>query len=717
MKYRFYFLVLSCILCFSIPSPAADISESYDQLLNDLLIVDYWNKRLNEKLPVTYNHLLQGGYFNMPSARMGQEGELGAGYSSVPPYRNYNLRCQIIDRLEISGSYRVFKGVDDPILTPLGFGDLSDKGANFKFSLFHPEDSRYRLPGIAFGFEDFMGTRNFQANYVVATQVFLDYDCEISLGYGSGRIKGFFGGISWMPFRRMCYPYLTNISITAEYDAIPYHDEFIEKHPDGRVKKTPINLGLKYRLWDMFDMSVSYVRGHALAVSASTYYNLGNTKGFVPKIDDPLPYKAPIITEPLGPLRPEPAMVQDLLYAMRPQGFELLEARLGYDACGDKVLRLHVYNNTYWLEREVRCRLNNLLAYLIPEDIDLVEVVIEDEGFPIQEYHFNMIYVRKFGSKEIGPHELRILSPLCEVSFPDRNASQCLYKQWRSSFDWGVSPDTKTFFGSANGKFKYALGVKSEVYGYLYDSLFYSVQVGYFFIEDLGSLLGIDRLNPSQLPNVRSDIPRYYKQDPISVDQAYVQKIWNMGKGWYSTLAVGYLETEYAGLATEFLYYPVHANWAIGIEGGWFKKRTYRGLGLTDEVRQLRGFVPYHHKFRFYQYFLDLYYEWRAAKLDFKFMAGKFLANDYGVRSEISRYFPSGLRVTIWYTWTNGQDKINGSTYHDKGVAISMPMDILYTHTARPRWSYGMSAWLRDVGVTAGTGMKLYNLIREQRND
>src|SRR5436190_10855750 len=202
-------------------------------LLQDLLIVNYWNQRLNEKFPVTYNHLLQGGYFSMPSARMGQEGEIGVGYGYVPPYIHYNARFQLVDFLEISGNYRIFKGVEDPVLTRMGFGDYSDKGANLKISLFSPEATHYRLPGFAIGLEDFIGTRAFRAYYAVLTQVFLDQNLEVSLGFGANRIHRWFGGMNWMPFRRTSWNHLKSLSFVLEYDAIPYHDETIEKHPKG----------------------------------------------------------------------------------------------------------------------------------------------------------------------------------------------------------------------------------------------------------------------------------------------------------------------------------------------------------------------------------------------------------------------------------------------------------------------------------------------------
>jgi hypothetical protein len=145
------------------------------------------------------------------------------------------------------------------------------------------------------------------------------------------------------------------------------------------------------------------------------------------------------------------------------------------------------------------------------------------------------------------------------------------------------------------------------------------------------------------------------------------------------------------------------------------KKRNYKGLGFTNKIRKLFGFHPTYHKFLGSQYFLNVYYDLECARVDFKISAGKFLANDWGVRNEISHYFPSGLRLTLWYTWTNGHDKINGRTYHDKGIGFSMPFDVFYTCSERSRWIYGMSAWLRDVGAKAYTGRELYELINDQR--
>lgn len=690
-------------------------ADDQENLFRDLLIVDYWNKKINDRLPVTYNNLLQAGYFAMPSARMGTDGEVGIGMSYISPYHNYNLRCQLFERFEVTGNYRVFHGIKDPVLSKYGFGDFSDKGANFKFSLSLPEDSNYQLPGIAFGVEDFLGTRAFHSKYVVLTQVFLDQNFEISLGYGIERIKGLFGGINFMPFRQTPWTYLQQLCFTAEYDAIAYHRASREPHPKGRVKKSSINFGLKYRLWDCLDCSVSYMRGDTLAFSASSYYNFGQTEGFLPKIDNALPYTAPINTEPLGIRRPEDAMVSDLVFAFQEQGFDIWEMWLSYNEFNQKVLRITTLNDTYRLEKEVRCHLNHLLAALIPSDIEEVIVVIDSEGFPIQEYHYRMEFVRQFAAQEMGPHELGILTPLTEVTYPDPYSGCQLFGCKRECVNFEVSPRTHTLFGSSSGKFKYSLGLNASFNGYIWDEIYYNLLIGFTFFSNIGSSNYYDRLNPSQIINVRSDITRYYAQKGVTLDQAYLQKNWNLGRGWYGRIAGGYFEEEYGGAAAEILYYPLDSALAFGFEAAVLKKRTYTGLGFTNKVRKLNGFEATHKKFLGSQYFLNLYYDLACASMDFKFSGGKFLANDWGLRSEISRYFPSGLRISLWYTVTNGHDKINGKTYYDEGISFSMPFDIFYTCSERTYWNYGMSAWLRDVGVQASTGRHLYRMINDQR--
>src|SRR5690606_34902675 len=99
------------------------------------------------------------------------------------------------------------------------------------------------LPGLAFGLEDFLGTRSFKAGYFVLTKVFRERNFEISFGWGWQRLKGPFGGALWMPFRQ-CQNAARGIAFAAEYDCTPYSSQDIERHPRGRKQFFPINFGI-----------------------------------------------------------------------------------------------------------------------------------------------------------------------------------------------------------------------------------------------------------------------------------------------------------------------------------------------------------------------------------------------------------------------------------------------------------------------------------------
>ncbi len=64
----------------------------------------------------------------MPSARMGEDGEIGFGYASVPPYGYGTSVANLLIELKSPATTCIFKGVDDPVLSQTGFGDFSDKG-------------------------------------------------------------------------------------------------------------------------------------------------------------------------------------------------------------------------------------------------------------------------------------------------------------------------------------------------------------------------------------------------------------------------------------------------------------------------------------------------------------------------------------------------------------------------------------------------------------
>lgn len=685
-----------------------------EALMRDLTIVNRINCCICDRMPVTYDYLLRGGYQNMPSALMPDEGTLRVGFSSVPPYYNINVGLQPFSHLELTFNYRVFRNIPDPILSQYGFGDMSDRGLNFKFALARPEDSDFWLPGVAIGMDDFLGTKNFQDLYIVATQVWPTFNFELSIGYGGERIHGLFGGALWQPFRKWCNSWLRPLSIVAEYDSTNYLDPNIERHPDGRNLSTRLNYGLKYRAFNWIDLSIGQVRGNEFAWSISTAWDLGVPYRLIPAVDDPKPYCAPVNTEPLGCLRPELALAEELTYTFRDQGFEIWEIGQGINTCNERELRIRLSSNHWMYSCEVYQRMREILVALIPCNIDVVVVTVEtSRGFPAQEYRFRQEYLAMARAKELCRYELDLLVPEFEAGCPPCDYHLLFLRSYRW-MNWFAAPKMRYLFGSSSGKFKYAVGLNVGTDGFLFDDLFYRVQFGYIFKSSLPPSEQ-DILNPSQLPNVQTDALTYYQERQITVDEALLQKNWNFGQGLYGRLSGGLFTQFYGGVAAELLYYPLHGNWAVGCEIGQLYKRNISGVGFRKTIRKYDGETVTYVDFDGLQYFLDGYYIWKEYDMDFKVSTGRFLAGDVGARFEVAKTYASGLRLYAWYTYTDGHDHINGDLYFDKGIGFTMPIDIFLSHSSVETWGESISAWLRDVGFRSTTGEGLFQLIHNTR--
>ncbi len=699
-----------------LPRTSLAVENMSSCLFEDLEIVEQVNKEINDHLPFFYNASFVGGYFNMPSARMAKMGTAAIGGGVVPPYDIYGANFQPFEHIELAANYRVYRGMIENNIGADGFGDDADRIGNIKIAFLLPEDGFPSLPSFAIGADDFFGSKRFNAQYFVATKQWIDWNIECTLGWGRKRIKGLFGGVAWTPFRQTGIPLLKDMTLIAEYDAIDYKHNFHE-HPYGRKLKTRINGGISYLFKDTVQLTVNSVRGEKIAATGSIRYPIGTSEGLFPKVKDPLPYQTPVDTESLGVTRPENAFAQELAYAFGEQGLDLYKASLLVDECNEKELWLKVVNNRYREEKEVKKRLEHVLAALTPSNIARVIVVVDADGIPSQSYVFRTEDLYRYRCGVIGGFELDTLAPMKEpCCFPGMYEAALLYKRKKEIWTFTIRPRLLTYFGGATGKVKYDLGMIVSPEGYLFDEVYYKLQVGYSALASTQNLSSIDKLNPSHLFNVRTDTIKYFQTNTVSFEQAYLQKSFALPRGWFYRLATGYFEPAYAGGATELLYYPVNSNWGIGADFACVLKRQYHGFGFMHKVRIDEGHIPEYRKFTGIQYFLDLYYEFKPLSLDFKFSAGQFLAKDKGVRAQVTKYFESGFRFSLWYTWTNGHDKVNGSTYHDKGFAFSIPLDFFLRQSSRNYVGYSMSAWLRDVGAIAETGKPLHNTLYNERH-
>jgi Exopolysaccharide biosynthesis protein YbjH len=638
---------------------------------------------------------------------------MGASYFN--PYVNLCLAAQVLPFIEASITYRFFQGLDDPILTPLGFGVRSDKGGNVKFSFCDSSYCDCHLPDLAVGLIDFVGTDDFFSVYVVATQSLLKLNLELSLGWSYGQLNGFFGGGAWTPFRCRSSPWIRGLSLAAEYDPINYRNPKTEPHPLARHYKSRINFGAKYQICNYWDFSISRIKGEETAASFSLHLGLGDQEGWCPKIFDPPRYRAPKIYEPIGMNRPEDVMIHDIACALQCQSICLNRAWICTDACGQMTLWLDIENVGWRWEREFRRRLECVLGTVAPSNVPEIRATVTAMGMASQQYVYRTCDLRRFAANCMSEWELAAISPMRDGFYPQ--GGRKIFEHKLPWFRFLPKPFARTFFGSAKGKFKYAIGAEAIVGGELPWGFLYEAALSFTVLSTIHNIGSIDRISPSQIVNVRSDSVLYFQQDVFTFPYLFIQKNFNLGTCSFARLAVGYFEPAYAGIAGEFLVDSTRSNLAIGISGALFKKRNYSGMGFQKTLTKLEGWKPTQLNYNYLsQYFLDIYYNIQPLCLVAQATLGGFLAGDIGGSIRLTRYYPSGLRLYGWYTYTNYSDLVHGDRYNDFGIGFVLPLDLFLPKSCRYEVGKAMSAWLRDVGARAETGFQIYPILYAERN-
>lgn len=183
------------------------------------------------------------------------DGKGWAGISWYEPYRPYYVTLGYFPWMEFN--LRLTRFATGGMVSE-GYGRYKDKAIDLKFLMLEQDETH---PSVAFGVTDILGTEIMQAWYSVATW---EWDnLAITWGYGTDRLNGFFGGISWQP--------CDWLELKAEYSPLDYDldtigsREILPEGPDSHVNfgfnaSTPwgVNLGASYQRGDELCFSLSY---------------------------------------------------------------------------------------------------------------------------------------------------------------------------------------------------------------------------------------------------------------------------------------------------------------------------------------------------------------------------------------------------------------------------------------------------------------------------
>lgn len=306
------------------------------------------------------------GLWEYPTAEMPPDGTGWIGYSDNTPYISYYGNFAYLPWLEVNLRLTAF--TTPPHISD-GYGRYKDKAMDLKLMLLA---QRGAFPSLAVGVTDLMGTELLKAEYAVMTWKW--ERLALSLGYGTKRMNGLFGGLSW----RLS----DSLEFKAEYSPLDYTKDAAggaKIHPDAASSK--INAGFVYHSPWGPDLSVSYQRGEEVCFSLS--YNFDVREPFFRSARNDPRKKGPLTEDAL---REVPDWASSESESLASAILESLEKHGGFRdlevLLGDRAILVAYENIGYASEAEAMARALSVISFHAPRDTETVSMTARTRGIP-----------------------------------------------------------------------------------------------------------------------------------------------------------------------------------------------------------------------------------------------------------------------------------------------------------------------------------------------
>jgi membrane-associated phospholipid phosphatase len=657
----------------------------------------------------------------MPSAFVEADGTITTGYSYDRPYGSLWITATPLPFLQMTGRYVSIAGIPgfSRVEGEYGsaYGRYKDKVVDGKLRLL-PESTW--LPSIAVGTSDLFGTELFKGQYIVATKVFgAARNVEASLGYGNKRPDGVFGGIRWAPLATPGWAFV------AEYDANDYRKDLRADETGAAKRQNGPGVAVEYR-WGWLGAQVARHRDH---FSANAYVSIPfSEREFLPKLLEPAPFQAKNALQPvsIGEWQKSGRHGAKLVEALAKQNFKNIRVELD-----GTTLKLTLTNSRISnMGRAVGRATRTALAFA-PQGTNAIHVTYTKFEQPIATYEFfdlrrltdyftglvgreaflQSVLVRyATPADQVGDDEEHLLAAVQEdgaglgVRVNQDGEMVQLRSEDRETNRFRVAPRASFFFNDPSGALRYELAAVSNYDKRFGEGLYFNSSFKLNVVENIS---GVTQPSNSALPHVRTDIAEYKRGSRFKISRALMNKYMTLDERLYARVSGGLYEEMYRGFGGQVLYLPKDNRWAVDLTvdaleqrgfKGWFDKRDYR---TVTALGALHYRLPY-----------DVTVTARA---------GRFLARDEGVRLEFKRRFRSGVEIGAWYTKTNGNDITSPGTptdpYNDKGIFLSVPLNIMLLADTRASAGFALAPWTRDVGQMVSGPGDLYEIMEDPRRD
>ena len=667
---------------------------------------------------VTYNFFGTPGLLETPSAVAPAEGEIAASISGFGGVRRYNFTFQVTQRL--SGTFR-YGSTDDFSLT--GFGPPPAGTVYFDRSF----DLRYRIaeenlegwrPSIAIGLQDFLGTGQYGAEYLVATKTFGD-SIRVTAGLGWGRL-GSFGGftnplgvisssLEERPsidfgqggevetdqffrgdaalFGGIQYAHSERLMFTAEYSS----DDYVRETELGLIDRdSPLNFGVTYTPSPGFQLTGAYLYGSEFGLSGTVIFN-PNDRPVDGGFDTP---PVPVLMRQRDAaaaltwdraVQSEESIREELRTALAREGIALNSVQLS-----DRAARVRYTNNRFRNEAQAMGRVARILTDVLPPSIERLTLEPMSEGIPLSAATMARTDLERFEMVAGGTEEMRN-----RIVLHDAGPSAGLVSVApERRFHWGLAPFAEfiVFDGDNPTNLDYGLRLSAS---YEFSP---NWVVSGAIRKSLGGGFEAGSVDPSGLEPVRTNAQVFREEGDGGIQRLQLAYFARPGENLYSRVTLGYIESMFGGISTELLYSPVDTSWAVGAEINYVAQRDFDlGFGFQDY-----DVVTGH---------ASVYYDFNNGfhgQLD----VGRYLAGDWGATVSLDREFENGWRIGGYATLTDADAEDFGEGSFDKGIRITVPLDYFVGSPTQRSIDNTITSINRDGGARLRVQDRLYETVR-----
>jgi hypothetical protein len=189
----------------------------------------------------------------------------------------------------------------------------------------------------------------------------------------------------------------------------------------------------------------------------------------------------------------------------------------------------------------------------------------------------------------------------------------------------------------------------------------------------------------TKLTPVRTIQSEYLRDGGSGIDQLLLTQRGQLRSDTFYHVFIGAPELMYAGVGGEILWRPFGRSWALGVSAQSVRQRDFeKRFGLRD-FQTTTGHV-------------SAYWATPINQFDVAIHAGRYLAGDVGATLEVQKRLPNGWSVGAFATLTNVPFKDFGEGSFDKGIFLTVPLDIFSSSNTKARYRNNLRLINRDGG-------------------